>query len=324
MQCQGMSWETDVQMHRQILHVHALHGCGSEKVHTGDVGDITKLKWEHLPAASMLISGPPCPPWSRSGAQQGWQDSRAEAFMSCVLMIEDQAKRPKSKFDGFVLENVHGMRDKKKGSSQSPCAEIVAWLKEKLGDEWHIWTWDVKSWTLGLPHHRLRVYICGRRCSAFSSPLPRTIPSQVVVRQRHLRDILDSNLPDELDKLTTKMRSNLCMYISKFEATTHDDPLLVACMDLTRAAGKVRPLLMRSDGLTICLTTVNNPWFYGLNPTLPRYNRFITPSERAQIQGFAADTVQRVGPANSRRAFGNAMSVPSVGIVTACMWSGHL
>eukprot|EP00873_Tetraselmis_striata_P038512 jgi/Tetstr1/458776/TSEL_045160.t1 len=52
-----------------------------------DVNDITIVELERLRPVSLIVSGPPCQPWSRAGSRLGWQDHRSRAFTSVIGFI---------------------------------------------------------------------------------------------------------------------------------------------------------------------------------------------------------------------------------------------
>ena len=62
--------------------------------------------------AKMIISGPPCPPWSRQGKRRSWKDKRAAPFKQAVKHIQCQANMHGSQLKCFIVENVDGLVDK--------------------------------------------------------------------------------------------------------------------------------------------------------------------------------------------------------------------
>ena len=72
MRCSGRSWDLDVHLRDQVTRVHRLHGAG-EGVCIGPVdGDIVNVDVDIVPPAQIVITGPPCPPFSRAGISKGW------------------------------------------------------------------------------------------------------------------------------------------------------------------------------------------------------------------------------------------------------------
>ena len=80
--------------------------------------------------AKMIITGPPCPPWSRQGKRRSWEDKRAAPFKHAVKHIQCQANMHGSQLKCFIMENVDGLLDKinnksikKKSAAKKPAAK---------------------------------------------------------------------------------------------------------------------------------------------------------------------------------------------------------
>ena len=100
---------------------------------------------------------------------------------------------------------------------------------------------------------------------------------------------------------------------------------VIAIIDLSRAPGKIRPMHWRCDGLAMTLTvSVHYMWAAGFGE-VPKYQRFVTAEEMAKLQGLQPDVVKRLRASRSCRVrvLGNAMPLPCIGIVMACVHSGH-
>ena len=321
------SWDTDKTLGPQILHAHG--GNGFAMVGPAS-GDFTRERLASLPSVEFICSGPPCPPFSRSGVSGSWGDQRAEAFMQVLLLIKDQILRASSRLAAFVIENVAGMQDKRAGMDQSPLEEVLDWLAKELApaaNRWTCWTWQVEANRLGLPQRRQRTFICGRNSEAFHRDYPHIEPRHINIPRIYLTQLLDASAPPQHDLLTDIMRSSLATYITNVEKELicgeYRD--VVAVFDLSRAAGKKRPMQSRSDGQCMCLTAHNAYlWLQGFGE-VAKYERFISGAERAKLQGMDVEVSGRVKSTQSCqvRVFGNAMAVPMIGVVMACLWSEH-
>ena len=326
------SWEVDTDLQGHIRHVHAAAG-GHGVAYIGKQGDFEAVDLTKLNSAQFLCAGPPCPPFSRSGRGCGWHDPRAKVFMKVLLAIKELALRPDGIFEAFCIENVSGMDDKKADCENTAVEDVMLWLSSALQaaeTEWHVWSWKVNTSKCGLPQNRDRNFMCGRKASEFTHAIPRTSPSSAKIQQVNLKQILDADLPSEVASLKPVQKANLDSYIAQIEKvrTRHRmaDVNQIAIFDLGRAEGKKRPMNWRADGKTMCLTCRNcYLWAQGYGPDMPKYGRYITAAERAQVQGFPAETSRRLKQSRAAqvRAIGNAMAFPVVGLVMSCMFSDH-
>eukprot|EP00959_Pyramimonas_sp_CCMP1952_P236625 4945074-Pyramimonas_sp.AAC.1 len=196
-------------------------------------------------------------------------------------------------------------------------------LKNELGPSWDVWFWKVDASRHSLPQQRERIYLVGRLAMRFKRHHPEFNPETIMIKRISLRQILDPTLPSQTHKLTEIMTKNLENY--KLAATrslslpTMEFGDVVLVCDLSRGFDKVRRPSWELD-VTPTIMTHNELWVWGLSPTLPRYDRKITSYERAMLQGFAQDIVDRFDSFKAaNRAIGNAMAVPDIGLVVACL-----
>ena len=272
-----------------------------------------------LPAAHLLIGGPSCQPFSTNGIQNAWEDKRSETFVACIDAIVEQASRPQRKLFGFMLENVVGLTMKFKDMTAAPSEEVLETLRESLGIGWEVWLWRVDSLHLGLPQHRARVYICGRRKDVFSRPLPVWSPERMRINGFSLWDALDPDLP-ETTPSSDRMKEDLKWYLEKArDARCHLPRDAVLVCDLSRSASASREP-MYALNFTVTLTTgAKYLWVQGLAEDMPQYKRYLTVEERCVLQGFDPGLADRLTKACHVKALGNAMSVPVVGICAALL-----
>ncbi len=136
----------------------AVHGADeAERFDLGPLdGDLLQHDIEDWDRVDGIISGPPCPPWSRIGRRLRKDDARAKVFDRVTDLIIDQAR--KGCFF-FIVEMVPGMNDRSAtghGASETPYQSWLAQLRDAAP------TWTVRTWEQNtaeyMPQHRKRLY----------------------------------------------------------------------------------------------------------------------------------------------------------------------
>ena len=343
-------WDTDSALRPGLLKLHR----SSEGLHVGPVsGDILRRSPASFGSANILVAGPPCPPWSSMGVRQSFDDERAEVFVKVLDVIVNQAERGFSSLSApaeadnasniffvFLLENVEGMlkRSREDRAMGRPCPmeQVQEILKERLPPWWVIDILRVETSSAGLPQKRGRVYLRGldRRHlfdeSVRSSDIQAMLAPKLLPHSG-LSSLLRLDLPST-DKAKAgrgnKYMANLALYKMSHVRDMQDATKagMVAVVDLSRDITCRYGANARFDDKSVCLTASNTAlWVFslGIAPAslsaedmagleLP-IDRWLHPCERALLQGFPADTRLRVRDAV--RVFGNAMSVPCVGLL---------
>lgn len=147
--------------------------------------DITKVAIEDIPDHDILCAGFPCQPFSISGKQQGFNDTRGTLFFNILRII--QVKRPKVVF----LENVKNLLTHNHHST-------LNFMKQALINlNYDVYFKVLDASQLGVPQKRERLYIvCFNREIAVSNfTFPNPIPLQT-----HVKDYLLTQ-DSELDSL---------------------------------------------------------------------------------------------------------------------------
>lgn len=127
---------------------HAIEVYDSHFEHN-NLGDITKVVAEDVPAFDLLVGGFPCQAFSVAGKQQGFADTRGTLFFDIARVLEYH------KPTHFILENVKGLLNHDNGNTIST---ILTTLDE-LGYcvEWQV----LNSKNFNLPQSRDRIYLVG-------------------------------------------------------------------------------------------------------------------------------------------------------------------
>ncbi len=98
-------------------------------------------------------------------------------------------------------------------------------------------------------------------------------------------------------------------------------PESVMVCDLSRAADKTRPVVLKLDEVPTLVTSCRHFWVVGVSDALPKCDRFLTTGEKAILHGFSSDLALRLRPGSAPRILGNAMSVPAIGVVLAAVFA---
>jgi DNA (cytosine-5)-methyltransferase 1 len=122
--------------------------------------------------ADVLIGGPPCQPFSKSGYwasgdARRLDDKRSDTLTAYLRVLEDTL--PKS----FLLENVYGLAYRGKDEGLKRILAGIRAINERCGTNYRP-TWKVlDAASFGVPQHRERVFIvAGRDGANFSFPRP--------------------------------------------------------------------------------------------------------------------------------------------------------
>lgn len=279
-----------------------------ENFHIGrDDGDILKITMKSLAPVDVILSGPPCPPWSRLGRRQELEDVRARVFERVIRIVNKQKKT------GLLLAIIENVAAIAQGGGE--CAAKV--YERRLATEnYHVAKWIVNTKDCGVPQSRSRLYLVVVRREAVRSPIPVSLPPWR--RAPRLRDFMQRRAP-ESRSLTACQRRYLRQYLSKLKPKLMNERLKgsIAVFDVSR-----RPGGFRSDILinTIPTLTCRNTGLFlvGLGHGVrPRLCRFMTLAERVRLQGFRPSSVKPLEGMNLVMAMGNAFSVPVVATVLA-------
>ena len=304
------AWETDMSCAPVLRKVHGIRADKDlpHQFHIGRTGDITKVCVQSLPDADILVSGPPCPPFSTIGKRRCFTDRRANVLMAVVKWIFHLATMS---LRCFVIENVAGMMQRPSPGGMSPAALIVNRLKGRL-KQWHIECLVMDSGCTA--QRRKRIYIVGyRRGPSASLPLQKALPW---LPRQTLADIVDRRAPNTpLSALSTGQRSNLEKYKHKLKRELRDRRFRgqVAAVEIDRDMDKGWGARV-AIGQCMCLRARSDRQFLlSLGEGSPSVQRLLTPAEAAALQGMRPEIVPKGFPRH--RVFhglGNAMTVPVV------------
>ncbi len=269
------------------------------------LGDITQIDEKSIPDHDILCAGFPCQPFSISGKQKGFEDTRGTLFFEICRILNE--KKPNVVF----LENVKHLIHHDHGKT-------LQVILDKLEDLGYTVSWRILNASdFGVPQNRERIIIIGNRSKEFDFDKLSTKP------RGRLLDFLDKEgdfeylNPDEytlLDETKQQPASGLIFAGYRNKAI--------------RKAG-VRP---GTEHLSRVHKQPNRIYsVLGVHPTLPsqetsgRYfvltedNRVrkLTLNECWRIMGFP-ETFKKISATGEQyKQFGNSVCVPMISAVAS-------
>ena len=261
-----------------------------QKVHAGQKeGDIMSLPLDALEHCELLVSGPPCQPFSAAGKRQGELDSRADVFLRVVAWIQELASR--GTLLAFALEN----------SPQLKGHEFLKQVVQELQVTIPYFKLQVLTRNASdmLPQNRERLWLRGilRDCLAEpTSPLPapwglREFSSDGRAQQRlSILGVLSPGLPNiQISTLTPNAQANLAVYKQLARKMVGADTELVL-LELDRNPlkeygpkiflDKCPTLRCRGEVFILSTDGLHQDHVQGY-----RFHRYLVPSERLALMG---------------------------------------
>ena len=267
------------------------------------LGDITKIDTKIIPDHDILCAGFPCQPFSISGKQKGFEDTRGTLFFDICRIIKE--KRPSVVF----LENVKHLVHHNKGNTLSTILDKLQELGYKV-------SWKVMNGAdFGVPQNRERIIIIAALSKKFDFKKVKT------VSRKNLIDFLDSEGNFE--------------YLSPHEYTLIENPKKQPLSGLIFAGYRnksIRKAGVRPNTLHLSRVHKQPNRIYsvqGIHPTLPsqevsgRYFilteeglvRKLTLNECWRIMGFPDSYVKVSSVAEQYKQLGNSVCVPMISAV---------
>lgn len=262
-------------------------------------GDISKIEAKDIPDHDILCAGFPCQPFSISGKQKGFADTRGTLFFEICRIVQE--KKPRIIF----LENVKHLKNHDHGNT----LKVIISELERLGYKvkWKI----LNASNFGVAQNRERIIIVAALDEFFSFENVKT------KKRIKLNDILDSDGDFE--------------YLSPSEYTIIDKPKMQASglifagyrNKAIRKAG-VRP---GTENLSRVHKQPNRIYSVkGVHPTLPsqevsgRYYiytednkvRKLTLNECYKLMGYPDDFKKVSSIAEQYKQIGNSVCIPMI------------
>lgn len=253
-------------------------------------GDIRNIKTESIPPYDLLCAGFPCQPFSVSGKQKGFNDSRGSLFFELIRIV--QATKPKV----ILLENVKNIVKHNNGDT------IRTILQELEASNYSVFYDTLNTSNFGLPQNRERTYFVAFAKDFISNP-SFTFPNFTI----------QSSLKDYLDKKPQEAK-----YIEREDITYKDKAIGDQLPNRPIQIGKVSKgrqgeRIYHTAGHAITLSAHGG----GIGAKTGIYQvhdklRKLTGRECARIQGFPEYYILPDSELEAHKQFGNSVSVNTV------------
>ena len=264
-------------------------------------GDITTIDENTIPDHDILCAGFPCQPFSISGKQQGFEDTRGTLFFDIARIAK--AKQPKI----LLLENVYQLEAHDSGNTFS----VISSTMESIG--YDVYYKIMNSADYGFPQSRKRIYIvCLRKdmgITSFEFPMP-----SADVNHKYVKDILCKADTDNY----VISRSDITINTDDSAAECTDKPFRIGSV----AQGRQGERIYSAKGKAITLTANGG----GIGGKCGLYKidgkiRKLTPRECARLQGFPESFKIPISDNLAYSTFGNAVDVCMIQLILQAMVS---
>jgi DNA (cytosine-5)-methyltransferase 1 len=142
-------------------------------------GDIKQIQEDSVPKHNILTAGFPCQPFSISGKQRGFNDTRGTLFFDIMRII--RAKQPEVVF----LENVKHLKYHDKGKTLKTILDQLQMAGYQVS--WRI----LNALDFGSAQNRERIFIIGHKQKQFDFDQIKKTP------RKKIKDVLDKKGPFE-------------------------------------------------------------------------------------------------------------------------------
>ncbi|MFR5520550.1 MAG: DNA cytosine methyltransferase [Lachnospira eligens] len=228
-------------------------------------GDITKEDINNIPAHEILCAGFPCQPFSISGKQLGFNDTRGTLFFDVARIAKE--KQPAIIF----LENVKNFESHNNGNT----LKVINKTLDEIGYTPFYKVLDASDY--GIPHSRKRIYIVAFRkdleISEFEFPTP-------IPLKKHIKDIIIKN--ENISKYILPARYDI-IWKDNIHPKLNNKPLRIGTVN----KGGQGERIYSTNGTGITLSAYGG----GIGAKTGLYLidgnvRRLTPKECLKLQGF--------------------------------------
>lgn len=250
-------------------------------------GDITKIDEKTIPNHEILCAGFPCQPFSISGKQLGFEDSRGTLFFDVARIVKE--KKPKIVF----MENVRNFETHDDGKT----LKVVKATMEELNYDFYYKVLDASDY--GVPQKRERIYMIGisKNIPHKEFTFPKPFCSNV-----HVEDIIDYSIG--FDSKLYK-----CKYEYQLEKNDDNYSSRPIRLGIVNKGGQ-GDRIYSTKGIAITLSaqgggTFNKTGGYLVNGKARR----LSIRECARLMGFPDDYVPCQKEGQAYKQFGNSVVI---------------
>lgn len=250
-------------------------------------GDITKIDEKTIPNHEILCAGFPCQPFSISGKQLGFEDSRGTLFFDVARIVKE--KKPKIVF----MENVRNFETHDDGKT----LKVVKATMEELNYDFYYKVLDASDF--GVPQKRERIYMIGisKNIPHKEFTFPKPFCSNV-----HVEDIIDYSIGFDSKLYKCKYEYQL----EKIDNNYSSKPIRLGIVN----KGGQGDRIYSTKGIAITLSaqgggTFNKTGGYLVNGKARR----LSIRECARLMGFPDDYVPCQKEGQAYKQFGNSVVI---------------
>lgn len=255
-------------------------------------GDITQIDEKEIPSFDILCGGFPCQPFSVSGKQRGFSDTRGTLFFDIARIVAYH--KPKI----ILLENVKNLKAHNDGAT----FEVISNTLNELN--YNIYYQVLNAKNFGLPQNRERIAIVCIRKDIDSGKFKFPIGCDKLVT---ISDIKESD--DKTEKYILK-RNDIHIDYDKLKKAEKDGKVNKPVQIGVIANGGQGNRIYHENGIGITLAASSG----GAAPKTGAYYingkvRRLSPREAARLQGFPESFKIIDNDSQSLKQFGNSVPI---------------
>lgn len=255
-------------------------------------GDITQIDEKEIPCFDILCGGFPCQPFSVSGKQRGFSDTRGTLFFDIARIVAYH--KPKV----ILLENVKNLKAHNDGAT----FEVISNTLNELN--YNIYYQVLNAKNFGLPQNRERIAIVCIRKDIDSGKFKFPVGSDKLVT------ISDIKEPDDKTEKYILKRSDIHIDLDKLKKAEEDGKVNKPVQIGVIANGGQGNRIYHENGIGITLAASSG----GAAPKTGAYYingkvRRLSPREAARLQGFPESFKIIDNDSQSLKQFGNSVPI---------------